>query len=91
MANKIEGNGLNTCNWKITELGYKLKVSHELRSYVTNFYLGNFHSKSVILLGICLVLERKIANSDVGGLKVHYPVKLENCFLFTFSGSVRVP
>ena len=50
-----------------------------------------FHTKSVILLGLCLFLENDWFSSFlIVGFKVNYTVNMENSFLYVFSYHVCV-
>ena len=54
-------------------------------------YFGILHSKSVILLGLCLVLANGLFSSIfISVFKITYPVKMEYDFSYSFSGYVCV-
>ena len=51
------------------------------------------HSKSVILIVLCLVLTKKFTFKKklLGGFRVNYSVNIENYFSYTFSCYLRYP
>ena len=56
----------------------------------SGYQIKNFHSKSVILIVLCLVLTKKLFSTIfTHGLRVIYSVNIENYFSCTFSCYLR--
>ena len=86
---------LQTLIWKKSLLHQYLLAVYKMNDTVNFkdnfFYILSgyqtriFHTKSVILILLCLVLTKSILQFLLGGLRLNYSVNIKNQFSYTFS------